>query len=158
MSRKVIVAVDPGQSGAFALSLIYDGEHVTFLSYNMPEGMTGIVSLVKIIRAFEADSITAYMEKVGGYMPGNSGPASVKFARHCGQLETALFAFEIPCQMVTPHKWMQFLGSMPEDKGDRKRFIKELVQRRIPSVKMTLANADAFGILLYAMNELGVKV
>ena len=38
---------------------------------------------------------------------------------------------------------MKHFGTMPKDKKDRKNHLKHLAQQRFPSVKITLATADA---------------
>lgn len=148
-----IVAIDPGVGGAFA---ILDTSVVAIQTCLMPDGMTGIVDRLRVLKTDDAGY--AYMEKVGCYMPGNSGPASVKFARHCGVLETALYCTGWPTTMVLPNTWMKFLGTMPKEKMDRKRFIKEMMQRRFPQLKVTLTNADALGLLVFAAAQKGVRI
>jgi hypothetical protein len=96
------------------------------------------------------------MEKVGFHRQGNSAGSSAKFARHCGQLEMALLASGIPIVDVVPSKWMkEVMSTVPTDRAERKRFIKEFVQRRYPSLKITLDTADALGILMYALERRG---
>jgi hypothetical protein len=64
------------------------------------------------------------MEKVGGYQPGNSGPAAATFARHCGHLEAALYLLGVPVITVLPAKWMRVIGVPAKlEKGERKNAI-----------------------------------
>jgi len=51
--------------------------------------------------------------KTGSYVYGNSGPAAVKFARHCGHLEAFLIALQIPYHEVLPAKWQKYLIGSP---------------------------------------------
>jgi hypothetical protein len=151
-----IIAIDPGMNGAIAGADIVDNLSPQIWVKNMPEGMTEIADELKQLKWQDGDC--AFLEKVGSYMPGNSVPASVKFARHCGVLETALYCADFATTSVLPNTWMKTLGAMPKDKQERKRAIKEMMQRRFPSIKVTLVNADALGILVYGASQKGYKI
>ena len=142
---KRILAIDPGASGA----MVYSDDGF-IISFNMPKGMTAQVDL---IGEYIVDEIV--MEKVGGYRPGNSGPAAVKFARHVGNLEAAIYTLKIPVKLVAPNVWMKSLGIHAKDKAERKREIRELMQRTYPKIKVTLSNADALGILTWYLEKGG---
>lgn len=143
------IAIDPGASGAIAWT---DGEQTRV--ENMPDTPTGIFEYLQDLSNNE-DSIECLVERVGGYMPGNSGPAAVKFARHCGHIDMALIALGIPTLTpVSPQVWQKAVcGALPKEKAERKRAIKDMMQRRYPSLKVTLINADALGILTYMMEK-----
>ena len=49
--------------------------------------------------------------------------------------------------------WMRALGTLPKDKADRKRAIKEIVARRFPHLTITLKTSDALGMLVWAMQR-----
>ena len=138
-----ILAIDPGAGGGIAW-FANDG----VLCHDMPEGMTEQADRLRQFSGF-----TAIMEKTGGYMPGNSGPAAATFARHCGHLEAALYCFGIPTEQVSPQKWQKALGTFSKDKQERKRQIKELMARRYPHLNVTLKTADALAILTYAITR-----
>ncbi len=140
-----ILAIDPGASGGYAWR---DAEGIVHAAA-LPEGMTAQIDALRELRA-ALPGLTAIMERVGGYMPGNSGPASCTFARHCGHLEAALYTLGIPVRQVAPQTWMKSLGALPREKADRKRAIRELMARRYPHLTVTLATADALGILTWA--------
>jgi len=159
---KTIIAIDQGASGAIA---IRNRNGIIFCN-SMSETP---LDLYNHLSTFRENSI-AYIEKVGGYVPGNSGPAAVKFARHCGHVEMALLACQIPHQEITPATWQKAVIGVPnypkiskEIKGasrkqilakrkqERKNKVKMEMQRRYPGIKVTLVNADALGILTYAL-------
>jgi len=140
------LAIDPGASGAFAFT---DREGIVHTE-NMPDGMTEICDWIK---EHFTDFDRAVVENVGGFHPGNSGPASVKFARHVGNLEAALYMVCIPTTKVAPQTWMKALGTWPKDKMERKRAIKESMARLYPHLSVTLSNADALGILTWTMTN-----
>jgi len=139
----------------------------------MPDSMT---ELADFIRQPQFAGYSAIVELVGGYMPGNSGPAAVTFARHCGHIDAVLYCAGIPTlKPVSPQTWMKSMGTLPKAerapkgataevkaqyrklaakaKQERKNTIKERMQRLYPHLKVTLATADALGILTWAINQ-----
>ncbi len=151
---KAILAIDPGASGGFAWR---DGDKAVDCK-NMPEGMTAQCDWLKEKMIFFAhnfyDGCDAVMEQTGTHRIGNSAGASVKFSRHCGHIEAALYMLSIPTTQVTPAKWQKAVfGTLPKDKMARKRAIKEEMQRRYPHLEVTLKTADALGILTYAIER-----
>jgi len=150
---KIIIAIDPGAHGAIAVyyndgrvgrvechRIVDDGDTLNFLVSQSMARAHGL-------------GIMAYVENVGQYHPGNSGPASVKFAEHCGFLRGVLFALAIPREKVSPATWMKALGTLPKNKAARKRAIKVEMAQRYPHLDVTLVNADALGILTWAMKQ-----
>ncbi|MFA5103523.1 MAG: hypothetical protein WC525_10290 [Candidatus Thermoplasmatota archaeon] len=136
------LSIDPGLNGGFAL-LDDDG---VVSAENMPIGMTDIVDRLREIKV-KHPNVSCIMEKTGTHVMGNSASASVKFARHCGSLESTLYCLGIPTIQVPPQTWMKKLGALPKDKKDRKNKIKEMMAARYPHLRVTLKNADALGIL-----------
>jgi len=143
---KVVMAIDPGASGGFAW---VDGDGVV-RAESMPDGMTATVDRLRELAA-GLRGVAAVIEKVGHWMPGDHPNAATKFARHCGQIEAALYALGIPFQDVAPGVWMKSLGALPKEKADRKRMIRELMARRYPHLRVTLDTADALGLLTWKM-------
>jgi len=139
---KPIIAVDPGQSGAIA----WIDRDCNVSTENMPPTYTDLVDFMRWLR-LEVGMCVAVVENVGGYVSGNSGPAAVKFGRHCGNIETTLYSLGIPLKFVAPSVWMKKLGTFPKDKKDRKNAIKQMMSARYPHIKVTLKNADALGML-----------
>ena len=143
---KPILCIDPGEdSGGLAL-LNREGNVEAF---PMRDGMTEQIDAIRHIAATNP-GIMAVLEKVGFHRPGNSAVSTAKFARHCGHLEAALYTWGIPYTEVSPAVWMRALGTLPKDKADRKRAIKEIVARRFPHLTITLKTSDALGIYLWA--------
>jgi hypothetical protein len=150
MNRKLL-AIDPGTSGGFAFR---DDEGIV-TAEPMPDGMTAQADRLREI-AFANRGIHAVVERVGCYMPGNSGPSAATFARHCGHLEAAMYCCGIPVAYnPTPQRWMKYLGTWPKDKMERKRAIKEWAQRRYPHLTVTLKTADALALLAWAEQQEG---
>lgn len=141
----MILAIDPGASGGFAWT---DADGIAHCA-PMPDGMTVIVDALREL--YFMGIRRAVMEKVGGYVSGNSGPAAVKFGRHCGNIEAALYALGYSTEQVAPTVWQRSLGALPKDKALRKKAIKETMARRYPHLTVTLKTADALGILTWRL-------
>ena len=142
------LSIDPGAAGGIAW-MDRDG---TVQAVKMPEGMTAQVDFLRVL-AIDQPEIIAVMEKVGGYMPGNSGPAAATFARHCGNLDAALYAISISVRLVAPNIWMKAMGVPSKlTKPERKAHLKEKAARRFPHLKVTLATADALMMLAWAVD------
>lgn len=143
---KPIIAIDPGASGGIA-TIDRDGVE---RAEPMHDSMTDIIDHLRNEAAMLGPDAVAFVENVGGYRPGNSGPSAYKFARHVGQIEAALYCLGVPTTQVAPQTWMRALGTLPADKAERKRTIKERMARKHPHLGVTLATADALGILTWA--------
>ena len=141
-----MIAIDPGAAGGIA----YTDEDGNVQAIPMPEGMTEQIEAIQMLRA--NGHLKCIMENVGFHMPGNSATATAKFARHCGHLEAACYAFGISVEYVAPQKWQReaFIG-LSKDKKERKAQIKEAMARRYPHLTVTLKTADALGIYTYGI-------
>jgi hypothetical protein len=146
---QTLIGIDPGANGGFATRT----EKGEILVDKMPGTCLDIYDLI-LQRTGESDQTLCAIENVGGYRPGNSGPAACKFARHCGHLDMGLLAAGVPHVKVAPSSWMRFIsGTVPKDKKERKNAIKAEMQRRYPSIKVTLWNADALGLMTYLLEK-----
>jgi hypothetical protein len=160
-----IVAIDPGVSGSIVVS--QDG-HVA--GHNMPQEEDGICALLQSLM-WTVEPVV-YIEDVGYHIAGNSAMASATFARHVGFLHGVLSALGISAIRVAPKEWQKILPPSPPrpkrvsgatdkehravlaaHKRDRKKAVIDFVQPIFPDVKVTLKNADALGILLWAMRH-----
>lgn len=154
---KMLIGIDPGAEGGLSWEF-----NEKIHARKMPDTPRDICDFLRELATL-ADGygeVKCIVEKVGGYMPGNSGPAATKFARHCGNLEGILIALNIPFVQVTPQKWMKyFIGvrtypaymTSAQKKTRRKNLIKKKCQELYPHLRITLSTADALGILDYAM-------
>ena len=148
MTMRRLLVIDPGASGGIAW---IDRDHIV-RTEPMPDGMTAVCDRIRALGLHELIT-QAVVEKVGMHRVGNNASASCKFARHAGHIEAALYCLGIPTEQVAPGVWMRHLGTLPKDKGDRKRAIRDEMQRRHPHLKVTLKTADALGILSWAMRR-----
>ena len=160
----MIIGVDPGMSGAMA----WRSDSGRIGTLKMCETLQ---DLAQWFRGCVENSLTVFvwLEKVGTYMPGNSGPSAAKFARHVGNLEGILAGLQMPYDYVRPAEWEHwYIGKpnwskIPKDladaaqrkvrsdrKRERKNMIKAKGQRLYPELNVTLTTADAVGILEWA--------
>jgi len=144
----MIVAIDPGKKGGIAWA---HGRDVIVQAMNLPLTPTSIYEALQDIMGEGKGRCFIVLEKTGTYRAGNSGPSSVTFARHCGSLEGLMVGMGLPYTQVSPQRWQKSMGALPKDKALRKRKIKEIMQARYPHLKITLATADALGILTYEL-------
>ena len=146
--EKPIIAIDPGAAGGFSW---VDSDGITHAE-PMPVGMTAQADRLRSLAA-KNNRLSAVLEKVGTYVPGNGGPATATFARHCGHLEAALYVLGVSTEQVSPSVWQRSLGALPSAKNQRKHVIRELMAKRHPHLTVTLKTADALGILTWAREK-----
>lgn len=145
-----LIAIDPGANGGFAVEC----ENDKVVCIKMPKKPEDILYTLREI-SIRNQGMQAIVERVGTYMPGNSGPAAATFAEHVGGLKMALIATGIPTTFVAPVTWIRGIGVPSKlDKQVRKNAIKQAMQRRYPDTKVTLWNADALGILTWAKENM----
>lgn len=162
---RTIIAIDPGAAGGIAIST--DGD-VT--AYKMPDTLADIRDLLE---PFTVHKSVIYCERVGSYMPGNSGPSAATFAEHVGALKGIICCLRIPVVFPTPQMWMNhFIGKqvykekkgdgyddkawkavLARRKNDRKNKIKAKAQELYPDLRITLKTSDAIGVLHYAKEQ-----
>lgn len=140
-----LIAIDPGASGGIA----WRGDDGVVRAEAMPDSMTGQIDFLRGLALDPAAGVV--LERVGTYVPGNSGPAAATFARHVGHLEAAMYTLGLPIVWnPTPVQWQKWVGTLPKDKADRKRAIREWAARRYPHLRVTLRTADALAMLAWA--------
>ena len=143
----VLLAVDPGANGGVAWT---DGAELH--AVKMPETNGDLLHLLR-----EVAPCAIYVERVGGHVAGGREPGSAmfKFGFGVGVLHGLALALGIPLHQVRPAEWQARLGigrrGTDETKSAWKNRIKAEVERRHPTVRVTLATADAIGILDHAV-------
>lgn len=155
MKKNIIVAIDPGKSGATA----YRDEHGE-IRVSPFEGESSFIELVKTIASASADSgcpVFVYIEQVGGFV-GKAQPGSTMFSfgDNNGFLRGACLMAGFSVRLVRPQVWQKGLPQTPKlaDKAAAKRKhkndLKERAAALFPQFRVTLKNADALLILDYA--------
>lgn len=167
------VCIDPGANGSI---VVFDASRPGIpVFYKIPETLEGLHHIFTSIR-INFRKPRAFLEHNTGFMAGIksstnangeeqsagvSPKAMFSFGRNTGHLEMALIANDIPVCRVTPIKWQNAaLVTTPKKRlmtpAQWKNHLKAEAQRRFPTVKVTLANADAL-LILDAVLKGGLK-
>lgn len=160
MNLVLIMAIDPGKSGAIAIQPNGVPPNV------MPLGQTpyDILRQLTTMPALPEEGIEmrriCFLEAVSGYI-GKAQPASsaFKFGHSYGVIEGLLTALGIEIHKIRPQKWQKSLSALSrpgEPKPAHKRRLRALALERYPQLrsKITLTTCDALLILSFARKEI----
>lgn len=155
-----IIAIDPGSSGSIAISHT-DGSVEAHALKDKRD-------LCKHLIPFRSKACKAYVELVTGFIARpkaqegefkmeQSGHLMFNFGKGAGYIEGALDMAGIPFELVFPKTWQKPLCMEKKGKSRTtwKNELKERMQKIFPDNKVTLATADALGILNYALLKKG---
>lgn len=135
----IYVGIDPGKSGGIC---VYDTDDNTVDFVKMPSTIHDIVTQLVCIKNGYRD-VKVVLEKVHS-MPGQGVASTFTFGQGYGQLQGMIAALGLQCIEVIPNKWMKCIGTMPKDKAERKKFIKDWVEKRSGrSIPLYVADAVA---------------
>ena len=151
----VYVGIDPGKSGGIC---VYDTTMHVISFRKMPDTIHGVVDRLRSIKEVCSESNTdvkVVLEKVHS-MPGQGVASTFTFGQGYGQLQGVIAALGLACVEVIPNRWMKCIGTMPKDKADRKKFIKDWVEKR-SGESIPLYVADAVAIAYVAPTIWGGK-
>ena len=169
MTLSSLLAIDPGENGGIA----WIDATGNVGAQKMPEGMCAQLDRLLELKAQLAGlcgQLPAWMEKVA-VMPGDGRASAGVFMRHAGRLDAGLYLCGISSIEVLPSRWQRGIGvpqepTLPKDmdpstrkaelarrKAERKRWIRDTMQRRYPHLRVTLHTADALGILTWAIAQ-----
>lgn len=135
-----IIGIDPGAKGALAF-LTTDGRAVVHkTSDTLP-----MEALQDAMAGVSASECVAYLELVGGYIPGRPQPASRTgvLMRSLGLWEGLLLASGIRCSLTRPQAWQAGIPGRSKVYAVNKRALRAEAARRFPRVKVTLDTCDA---------------
>ena len=135
------IGIDPGISGGLA---VFEGLETKIVS--CPSTVKDMADILMPYKGRQDAAIA--IESVHSF-PGQGVVSTFKFGMNYGQWLGILSMINIPYQLITPHRWQKFYGSMPKEKNLRKTHLKNLAQQRAPLLKVTLKTADAILIANY---------
>lgn len=159
---KVIIAVDPGKSGGYAVHWGYTTAPVGSRPrgidvYKMPDSEVEIIDQIKSVKSYADDEgfeIEAVIETVGGYVGGKGAPGSsmFNFGFSTGFVHGALIALGIPLHEIRPQEWQKRVNAgtskIHGTKPAWKRYLVNLAKKHFPQVQgINLSTADALLIL-----------
>lgn len=161
---KVIIAVDPGKSGGYAVHWGFGHAPRGVLHiprgidvYKMPESEVDLVDQIKDVKVYadsEGFEIEAVIETVGGYVGGKGAPGSsmFNFGFSTGFVHGAIIALGIPLHEIRPQEWQKRVNAgtskIHGTKPAWKRHLVNLAKKHFPQVQgINLSTADALLIL-----------
>lgn len=145
---RIIVAIDPGQSGAIVWSK--DGEP-EITADKMPPSDVEVCQYIADL-SLKAKDVELYLEEpsLTGYGPGIPGYSIARLAQNFGMIYGAAVAMGWSIHRVNPQAW-QAAHSLGKKKDHGKKWKTHLKSRALElygsRIDVTLANADA--LLLY---------
>lgn len=143
-----IIAIDPGASGGIAWT---DG--ATVECQPMPATLG---DLVELLRSLSANGcVTAYLERVVGFIPKASPGAMFSFGQSFGQIQGCLAAMSFRVHEVRPAAWQKALscGDKKSHGKHWKAHLKGMAQQLFPTATVTLKTADALLLLEYGRRQ-----
>lgn len=154
--KTVLVAVDPGASGAVAVRCP-DGK-IFVVPFSDESSARDLFEATAEAAEAEGNEILVFIEKVGGFVGGrgNPGNAMFNFGRNFGFYLGLCAAMRLRTELVSPNVWQKAFptrAKSSEDKIAHKRELKEHAARLFPKIKVTLINADALLILEWAIRS-----
>lgn len=145
---RILVAIDPGQSGAIVWSK--DGEP-EITADKMPPTDVEVCQYIADL-SLKAKDVELYLEEpsLTGYGPGIPGYSIARLAQNFGMIYGAAVAMGWSIHRVNPQAW-QAAHSLGKKKDHGKKWKTHLKSRALElygsRIDVTLANADA--LLLY---------
>lgn len=108
-----------------------------------------------------AESVVAYLERIGGFIAGKGLPGSsmFKMGDNFGFWRGALEALQVRTILVAPQTWQKGLPYLDGKKGaERKRALRNEAKRRFPALPgITLDTCDALLIADYGVRQIGYE-
>jgi crossover junction endodeoxyribonuclease RuvC len=115
----VIVAIDPGLTGAFALTTMTTGELVDIV--DMPR-VGQELDAAEIVTLLHRNAVHVVMERQAYFPAPNGGKGWFGIGKHYGVLLGILATLAIPYDLVRPTEWCKAMGVVGGDKdGHRLR-------------------------------------
>jgi crossover junction endodeoxyribonuclease RuvC len=158
MTNRLVLGVDPGQTGAIAV--LADGDVEGFIDMpTLPRRAGGFqvnaaelaASLRGVLQRFSGAYVLAVLEQVSA-MPKQGGASGFRFGQSDGMVRGVLGALRIPIIEVPPQMWKRHLRLT----GCNKDAARTLAVQRFPAAapsltrKKDIGRADALLIALWA--------
>ena len=145
----IIIAVDPGKSGALATIETKKGGQLKVFNCPQDNDPIKMANIVKkaIGRHKKVDVI---MENVWAF-PGDSSSSAFKFGTNYGIWQGIFGVHNLSYQKVTPQTWQKAYAPLSKIKKERKNELKEIAKSFYK--KATLKNADAVLIAMWGANN-----
>jgi hypothetical protein len=146
MTKPLIVAVDPGQSGA----IVWTQDFVDIQIEKMPPTDVEVAQLIASL-CFKAKDVEVYLEEpsTAGYGPLIPASSIARLAQNFGIIYGASIAKGFAVRRTKPQAWQAVhgLGKKKDHGKGWKNHLKGKAIELWPMLDVTLANADALLIL-----------
>lgn len=145
-----IIAIDPGASGGIASLLMHGGSAGAIA---MPETHSEIVASVKYVSEccnYAQGTPIVAIEEVPKFIRDLPSSSIFVMAQNHGLILGACLALGLEVRRVRPQEWQKGLGCRKDYGSGWKRHLRGRAQELFPTLKVTLATADALLILDYA--------
>ena len=143
----ISIGIDPGVNGGVAI-IDDKWKDKAIEAVKCPDTIKDMADYLNV-HCYDNIKTLCIIEKVHSF-PGQGVRSVFTFGKNYGQWLGILASHDIPYKEVSPQTWMKHYGSMPRDRGQRKRHLKHLAQSLYPSIKVTLYNADAILLANYS--------
>ena len=143
----ISIGIDPGVNGGVAI-IDDKWKDKAIEAVKCPDTIKDMADYLNV-HCYDNIKTLCIIEKVHSF-PGQGVRSVFTFGKNYGQWLGILASHDIPYKEVPPQTWMKHYGSMPRDRGQRKRHLKHLAQSLYPSIKVTLYNADAILLANYS--------
>jgi len=146
MTKPLIVAVDPGQSGA----IVWTQDFVEIYIEKMPPTDVEVAQLIASLRLLAKD-VEVYLEEpsTAGYGPLIPASSIARLAQNFGLIYGACIAMGYSLHRIKPPAWQAVhgLGKKKDHGKGWKNHLKAKAAELWPTQTISLANADALLIL-----------
>jgi hypothetical protein len=146
MTKPLIVAVDPGQSGA----IVWTQDFIEIYIEKMPPTDVEVAQLIASFHVLNKD-VRVYLEEpsTAGYGPLIPASSIARLAQNFGLIYGACIAMGFTMHRVKPQAWQvaHGLGKKKDHGKGWKNHLKGKALELWPALDVTLANADALLIL-----------
>ena len=143
----ISIGIDPGVNGGVAI-IDDKWKDKAIEAVKCPDTIKDMADYLNV-HCYDNIKTLCIIEKVHSF-PGQGVRSVFTFGKNYGQWLGILASHDIPYKEVSPQTWMKHYGTMPRDRGQRKRHLKHLAQSLYPSIKVTLYNADAILLANYS--------
>lgn len=146
MTKPLIVAVDPGQSGA----IVWTQDFVDIQVEKMPSNDVEVAQLMASFHVLAKD-VVIYLEEpsTAGYGPLIPASSIARLAQNFGLIYGASIAMGYSLRRTKPQAWQAAhgLGKKKDHGKGWKNHLKAKALELYPNLDVTLVNADALLIL-----------
>ena len=151
----IVIGIDPGKSGG--LVVINNDKVSLHKCPSSTNGMSAILRQAKSSAWIDEQDIHIAIEKVWAF-PTDARSSAFKFGVNYGMWLGIIGSLNLPFMEVPPQTWMRAYDTLPKDKKDRKKAIKDIAIDMFNDMfnynkRITYAVSDAALIALWCLER-----